>query len=190
VSEATFRTPWGLGRVVVEGEYLVEVVLPRLDAPPVVQGEEPPDGAMTADGGATGAAAASGSDAAVRGALPDPPDPAARWARELDDYFSCGRQGWSDEEVRLEERRFTPFRTAVYRALLEVPVGSTVTYGELARRVGRPGAARAVGTAMAQNPIAVVVPCHRVVRNDGSLGHYGFGDAWKPLLLQLEGARA
>ena len=119
----------------------------------------------------------------------EPSDEALRWAQELTDYFSGLRRGWNGEEIGLDSFGFTPFRNAVYRALLDVPAGSTITYGELARAAGRPGAARAVGSAMAENPIAIVIPCHRVVRNDGSLGHYGFGDPWKRFLLQLEGAR-
>lgn len=83
------------------------------------------------------------------------------------------------------------FRLRVYEALREVPPGATVTYGELARRAGAPNAARAVGRAMATNPLPLLIPCHRVLASGGRLG--GFAGAAKiPLkarLLELEGAR-
>ncbi len=179
-SEATFETPWGRGTVVAEAGRLVEVVLPRVDGRPSVA--EPTTPSDEDRSGVTAGISAAASD--------EPSDEALRWARELGDYFRGLRRGWNGEDIRLDSFGFTPFRTAVYRALLDVPAGSTITYGELARAAGRPGAARAVGSAMAENPIAIVIPCHRVVRNDGSLGRYGFGDPWKSFLLQLEGARA
>ncbi|HEY3866142.1 MAG TPA: methylated-DNA--[protein]-cysteine S-methyltransferase [Solirubrobacteraceae bacterium] len=79
-----------------------------------------------------------------------------------------------------------PFERLVWRALEEIPYGETVSYGEIARRVGQPGAARAVGTANGRNPIAVIVPCHRVIGADGSLTGYGGGLERKRLLLELE----
>jgi O-6-methylguanine DNA methyltransferase len=164
---------------VAEAGRLVEVVLPRVDVRPSVS--EPTNPAEEDRSGVTAGISAAGSDATSNEAL--------RWARELGDYFRGLRRGWNGDDIRLDSFGFTPFRAAVYRALLEVPAGSTITYGELARAAGRPGAARAVGSAMAENPIAIVIPCHRVVRNDGSLGRYGFGAPWKPFLLQLEGAR-
>ena len=72
------------------------------------------------------------------------------------------------------------------RALREIPYGETVSYGEIARRVGQPGAARAVGLANGRNPIAVIVPCHRVIGADGILTGYGGGLERKRLLLELE----
>jgi O-6-methylguanine DNA methyltransferase len=69
----------------------------------------------------------------------------------------------------------TVFKQLVWKALREVRAGSTVSYGELAARVGAPGAARAVGTANATNPICLVIPCHRVIRTGGGLGGYAFG---------------
>ena len=74
----------------------------------------------------------------------------------------------------------------VWSALQEIPYGASTSYGELARRIGEPGAARAVGLANARNPIAVVVPCHRVIGADGSLTGYGGGLARKRFLLDLE----
>ncbi len=67
------------------------------------------------------------------------------------------------------------FRERVYAVVAKIPRGSVLTYGAVARRAGRPGAARAVGTAMKENPDPKTIPCHRVVRADGSLGDYAFG---------------
>jgi methylated-DNA-[protein]-cysteine S-methyltransferase len=78
------------------------------------------------------------------------------------------------------------FELRVWNALLEIPYGETRSYGEIARRVGQPGAARAVGLANGRNPIAVIVPCHRVIGADGSLTGYGGGLERKRRLLQLE----
>lgn len=84
--------------------------------------------------------------------------------------------------------RGTPFQTQVWRALLAIPYGETRSYGEIARAVGRPGAMRAVGGASAANPVALVVPCHRVVQSGGRLGGYGGGVELKARLLALERA--
>lgn len=86
----------------------------------------------------------------------------------------------------------TPFQLDVWRALAEIPAGETVTYGQLAARLGRPSAARAVGAAVGANPVAVLVPCHRVVRADGNLGGYRWGTARKQQLLagERQGATA
>ncbi|MBN1140380.1 MAG: methylated-DNA--[protein]-cysteine S-methyltransferase [Deltaproteobacteria bacterium] len=85
----------------------------------------------------------------------------------------------------------SPFRRAVYGELLRIPYGETVSYGELAARLGRPGAARAVGQALAANPLPLVVPCHRVVGAGGALTGFsgGEGIATKMKLLDMEGAR-
>jgi len=105
--------------------------------------------------------------------------------RQLDEYFAGTRTAF-DVPVRLHG---TEFQRAVWAQLCAIPFGSTISYGELARRVGNPGAARAVGSANGRNPIAVIVPCHRVIAGDGSLGGYGGGIARKTTLLDLEGAR-
>ena len=81
----------------------------------------------------------------------------------------------------------TPFQRRVWRALLEIPYGETVSYGELARQIDRPSAFRAVGAANGQNPLAIVVPCHRVVPTVGGIGNYAFGERIKRELLQREG---
>jgi methylated-DNA-[protein]-cysteine S-methyltransferase len=80
----------------------------------------------------------------------------------------------------------TPFQRAVWEALRDIPYGETAGYGELANRLGRPGAARAVGLANGRNPIAIVVPCHRVIGAAGALTGYGGGLERKRYLLELE----
>ena len=81
------------------------------------------------------------------------------------------------------------FRELVLKILSAVPAGRVTTYAALARAVGRPGAARAVGNALHQNPQPIVVPCHRVVRSDGLVGGYRFGSSRKKALLVGEGIR-
>jgi methylated-DNA-[protein]-cysteine S-methyltransferase len=106
---------------------------------------------------------------------------------QLDEYFA-GRRSAFDLPLAMAG---TPFQRRVWRALLDIPYGATTTYGELARRVRPDGgwqAARAVGAANGRNPIAVVVPCHRVVGADGSLTGYGGGLQRKRFLLDLEAA--
>jgi len=85
----------------------------------------------------------------------------------------------------------TSFQRAVWRALLAIPRGRVTSYGEIARALGRPGAVRAVGTAVARNPFAPEVPCHRVVPADGRIGNYsgGEGVVTKIRLLEAEGVR-
>lgn len=82
----------------------------------------------------------------------------------------------------------TPFQRTVWRALREIPCGTTISYGELARRIGKPDAVRAVGTANGGNPVGVVVPCHRVIGANGSLTGYGGGMERKRWLLDHERA--
>ena len=84
--------------------------------------------------------------------------------------------------------RGTPFQVAVWRALLRIPYGATATYGGVARAVGVPRGDRAVGQAVHVNPVAIVVPCHRVVASGGRIGGYGGDVATKRRLLALEGA--
>jgi methylated-DNA-[protein]-cysteine S-methyltransferase len=82
----------------------------------------------------------------------------------------------------------TAFQRRVWRALCDIPYGETLSYADLARRVGQPGAARAVGSANGANPVAIIVPCHRVIAADGTLGGYGGGLDRKQWLLRHEGA--
>lgn len=80
----------------------------------------------------------------------------------------------------------TPFQKRVWRALGEIPYGQTISYGELARRIGQPTASRAVGLASGQNPISIIVPCHRVIGANGALTGYGGGIERKKWLLAHE----
>ena len=82
----------------------------------------------------------------------------------------------------------TPFQRRVWAGLQDIPYGETWSYGQLAGKIGNPAAVRAVGLANGRNPIAVVIPCHRVIGSDGSLTGYGGGLERKELLLRLEGA--
>jgi AraC family transcriptional regulator, regulatory protein of adaptative response / methylated-DNA-[protein]-cysteine methyltransferase len=86
--------------------------------------------------------------------------------------------------------RGTNFQIRVWEALLRIPVGAAVSYGQLAAAVGAPGAARAVGSAVARNPIAYLIPCHRVIRGSGEVGEYRWGSARKAAMLGWEASRA
>lgn len=92
-------------------------------------------------------------------------------------------------DIKVDLSSFTKFEQKVYRTLRKVFPGKVVTYGELAKRAGNPNAARAVGTAMAKNPVSLIVPCHRVIKSDGSLGQFSApaGPSLKRRLLVLEG---
>jgi methylated-DNA-[protein]-cysteine S-methyltransferase len=109
-------------------------------------------------------------------------EPFARVRAQLEEYFDGRRQSF---DIPLKPAG-SPFELAVWRALVEIPYGETLSYGELAARIGRPEAPRAVGAANGRNPIAVIVPCHRVIGADGSLTGYGGGLERKRLLLELE----
>lgn len=105
---------------------------------------------------------------------------------QLDEYFAGSRR---DFTVPLDLRG-TPFQLACWNALLTIPYGETRTYADIARVVGRPQGFRAVGLANNRNPIAIIVPCHRVIASDGTLCGYGGGLDLKRKLLELEGALA
>lgn len=117
------------------------------------------------------------------------------------------RAGWREDPARSSEavrqlrayfagelRRFelplapegTPFQQRVWRELLNIPYGETISYGELARRIGNPNASRAVGLANGSNPISIIIPCHRVIGSNGNLTGYGGGLKSKQWLLALE----
>lgn len=81
----------------------------------------------------------------------------------------------------------TDFRQAVWRALMEIPYGETRSYGEIAAAVGKPSAQRAAGSAIGDNPLLIIIPCHRVIRSDGGLGGFSAGTEMKEFLLKLEG---
>jgi methylated-DNA-[protein]-cysteine S-methyltransferase len=104
--------------------------------------------------------------------------------RQLDEYFAGERRHF---ELPLDQRLSHGFRLEVLDELNRVPFGVAVSYLDLAKRVGHPGASRAVGTTMATNPIPIVQPCHRVLRTGGALGGYGGGLDAKRWLLRHEG---
>jgi methylated-DNA-[protein]-cysteine S-methyltransferase len=159
--DGPFATPWGKGLVTVSGGRLVGVELPPLGQLPAAQpGDSPVD--------------------------PEDQEALKLWGAELEAYFRGERLSWSAEEIGLEEWSAEGFTRAVYETLLGVPAGLTVSYGALAEMAGFPRAARAVGTAMASNPIPIVIPCHRVILSDGSLGRYGNDSTWKERLLAHE----
>lgn len=106
-------------------------------------------------------------------------------AGQLREYFAGQRRSF---ELELAPRG-TPFQLAVWNALQRIPYGHTISYGELARRIGKPAAVRAVGAANGANPIAVIVPCHRVIGSNGALTGYGGGIERKQWLLAHEGRR-
>ncbi|MEW2504786.1 methylated-DNA--[protein]-cysteine S-methyltransferase [Amycolatopsis sp. CA-161197] len=106
-------------------------------------------------------------------------------SRELDEYFTGRRETF---DVAVDLRLAKGFRREVLQRLGEIPYGSTRSYAEVAAAAGSPKAVRAVGTACARNPVPLVVPCHRVVRSDGSSGRYRGGEEAKLALLALETA--
>ena len=108
--------------------------------------------------------------------------PFAAAIAQLEAYFAGERRSF-DLPLHLDG---TPFQVRVWQALREIPYGTTTSYGALARRIGSPGAVRAVGLANGRNPISIVVPCHRVIGADGSLTGYGGGLDRKRYLLGLE----
>lgn len=110
------------------------------------------------------------------------PSPFAAVMAQLEDYF-VGRLTRFDVPLRLAG---TPFQNQVWQGLCQVPFGETISYAELARRVGNAKACRAVGLANGRNPIAIIVPCHRVIAADGTLGGYGGGLDRKSWLLRHE----
>jgi methylated-DNA-[protein]-cysteine S-methyltransferase len=104
-------------------------------------------------------------------------------ARELDDYFAGRRRTF---DIALDWQLSTGFRAVVLHHLPEIRYGHTASYAALAQLAGNPKAVRAVGTACANNPLPLIVPCHRIVRSDGSIGNYRGGVEAKRMLLALE----
>jgi methylated-DNA-[protein]-cysteine S-methyltransferase len=128
----------------------------------------------------------------MAGRTPKAPDP--RWhlddsqfgdaIAQFRDYFDGNLREF---DLRLQPSG-TPFQLQVWKALREIPYGETISYAELARRIGKPRAVRAVGAANGKNPLSIVIPCHRVIGSDGSLTGYGGGMENKKYLLALEGS--
>lgn len=106
------------------------------------------------------------------------------YMQELEEYFAGARRQFTFGL----DLRGTDFQLACWRALLAIPYGETRSYADIARAVGRPQGFRAVGMANNRNPVAIVVPCHRVIASDGTLCGYGGGLDLKRKLLELEGA--
>ncbi len=108
--------------------------------------------------------------------------PLAEACRQLREYFAGDRRDF-DLPLQLSG---TEFQVSVLEALQDIPYGETTSYGEIARRIGRPRAVRAVGAANGRNPLPIVVPCHRVIGSDGDLTGFGGGLDTKEALLRLE----
>jgi AraC family transcriptional regulator of adaptative response/methylated-DNA-[protein]-cysteine methyltransferase len=106
-----------------------------------------------------------------------------RWLCRVTEWIVSPRRGL---DLPLDIRG-TAFQRKVWQELRRIPAGRTASYGEVARRIGKPGSARAVGRACASNPLALAIPCHRVVRSDGDPGGYGGGVERKRALLEREG---
>jgi O-6-methylguanine DNA methyltransferase len=156
-----FTTPFGTGLLTLAGDLPLELELP-------VPGVRGPAGAATYAGHGAG--------------------DRVEWVAKLEAYFA-GEPVTFDLDVaaHCRARGLTVFETAVYTALAAVPYGRAVSYRDLAYAAGRPNAYRAVGTAMSHNALPVILPCHRVIKNDGTPGLYGDDPAWKLRLLELEG---
>lgn len=172
MAAAVYDTRWGQGLVVVSQGILRRVWLPG-----------------TLDREIAARAQAMEPHTCCDDSLPIALD----WARQIEQFFRGERACWTPQELdrELVSLGTGSFAHSVFVALLSTRPGETVTYGRLAVSAGRPKAARAVGRCMAKNPLPVVIPCHRVVRADGSLGQYSGGVVWKARLLALEkGARS
>lgn len=99
-------------------------------------------------------------------------------------------EAWKRDNLRevVLDIKGTDFQKAVWNSLLNIPRGKVVSYGDVANDIGRPKAHRAVGTAVGENPVSLIIPCHRVVQKSGALGNYGWGIDLKKRLLEIEGA--
>jgi len=105
--------------------------------------------------------------------------------KDFNDYFSGRKVGFN---YRLSTGNLTKFQRKVLEALKKIPRGRVESYGSIAKTIGLPTAARAVGSACGKNPFSIIIPCHRVIRSDGKLGGFGCGTKIKKMLLRLEGA--
>jgi len=135
----------------------------------------------------TGSASGIERIAFVRKSVPSGtvPSCARTCARQLKEYFGGKGRGFSGLKLHLAG---TAFQRKVWEELKRIPFGKTVTYGDLARRIGHPRAAQAVGSAVRKNPLLIIVPCHRVIPARGGAGKYAGGERRKRKLLELEGA--
>jgi methylated-DNA-[protein]-cysteine S-methyltransferase len=189
---ATMMSPIGELVLTAGDDGLLEVRLPASESPlpPATAG----GGAVATGPGAAGAPPTRAATSPVAPAFVSPPPDARLSAeavlavarRQLDEYFVGRRRTF----VLPLNASGTEFECRVWEALSGVAYGATVTYGQLARSIGKPGAARAVGAALGRNPLAVVVPCHRVVAAGGSLGGFAGGLVRKRVLLDGESSAA
>jgi len=169
----SLRTPVGTLRVTANehGVTAIERVS-RASSPPRAKG-------------AAGANRSTGANTSARGSSSLRAKRHAELAvRQLREYFAGSRTRFS-VPLHMEG---TEFQQRAWRAMRKIRYGSTVTYAQQARMIGSPKAVRAVGSANGANPIPIIVPCHRVIASDGSLGGYALGLAMKRKLLALEGA--
>jgi len=182
--EERYATRFGVGRLMLRGDLPLELELPG-DAS--LEYELSGDASLERDlcHRASLGRERSGSADAARPVACCTSTP---WVRLLERYFAGERVAFPlDLEAFLDVHGFTAFERDVLRALWSVPYGAAVGYRDLAAAAGRPHAYRATGSVMAKNPLPVILPCHRVLKSDGSYGHYGDDPTWKPRLLELEG---
>src|SRR5680860_1310974 len=172
IERAEFETPWGGGWVWVCDSHPVAIYLPHSEHEDSVSVSEQIASDLEISCGAKGVPVG---------------ECAEQWASRLGTFLLTGVPQWDRGDVNLAAIDADGFRGRVYERLMEVPAGETVGYGELAARAGSPRAARAAGTAVAENPLSLVIPCHRVVRADGSIGKFGSGTPWKKFPLDQGG---
>jgi methylated-DNA-[protein]-cysteine S-methyltransferase len=128
------------------------------------------------------------AELASDGVVAKPDDKSTESTRRLlREYFAGKRHEFP---VKIDWSRLEGFTRKALQVCARIPHGKTMSYAEVAARAGSPGGARAVGQAMAKNPFPIIVPCHRVLKSDGSLGGFSGGLHFKRALLELEGARA
>jgi methylated-DNA-[protein]-cysteine S-methyltransferase len=142
--------------------------------------------AVEAEGGNPTAVLFPGSWSQRGTAASEPPPRVRAVLAELDAYFRGGEQDTRLAEDLVLSTIPPGFNRRVLLAVISIPRGRTVTYGDIAASAGHPGAARAAGNALRRNPFPVLVPCHRVIRSDGDTGGYAAGRVYKKLLLDLE----
>jgi methylated-DNA-[protein]-cysteine S-methyltransferase len=173
VRQEPYTSAYGGGMILLAGDLPLELLLPdpaREEPATPGRGTRP----------AAGDSVENGREPASGGSR--------RWAELLERYFAGEPVEFAlDVDAYADAHGLTTFERDVYRALARVPRGTAVSYRDLAAAAGYPQAYRAVGSAMARNYLPVILPCHRVVKNDGHLGYYGDDPAWKARLLTLEG---
>jgi len=169
-----YQTPYGEGSLYWEGKLLTGHRLP---------------GRNVTSANVTGP---SGTSANPMREIAEPPATCAQFSLTalLEAYFRAEPIDFDADSLPIDWSLYSPFILTVATALTQVPYGATTTYADLAAAAGHPGAQRAVGSAMAKNRLPILIPCHRVIRSDGTLGHFSAGEEWKPRLLAMESAAA